>query len=540
MMDARLQVTDPNGRRVVPLDKAVFIIGRRTAADLQLVNADVSREHAEIARDGARFLLRDRGSRYGTFVNGEQVTERPLEHGDRIRLGRTDGIELVFMTDGTVTHVSGLRDAATDADDLRQMAAILNGLRALGSGRVLDEVLTLVLDSVLDVTKAERGFIMLARGDGELEFKIARGLNRITLPGNSFTTSAKIPREVYLTGQSRIVGDLMDGNLAGMHDGTIAIGIRHVLCVPLSVHPMSAGPGEGVAPRVIGVLYLDGRERSTMLSQATRSSLEAFATQAALAIESARLYAESAEKARLDRDLRIAADIQRALLPEGRFETGAVDLAAASIPCRTIGGDFFDYLDVGERGFGFALGDVAGKGPPAALLAAAVQSNFVAQAPVSTDPADTMARINKALLRRAIEARFATMFYGAIGAEGTLSYCNAGQEPPLVVRKDRVEWLEEGGPVLGLLGIATYEYASVALAPGDLVVVCSDGVTEARNDAGEEFGRDRLVAAMTGCHGGRPEAVLEQLLESIRRFSESAPQGDDITALVLRYRGGGV
>src|SRR5688500_14931535 len=152
MMDARLQVTDPNGRRVVPLDKAIFLIGRRTAADLQLVNADVSREHAEIARDGTSFLLRDRGSRYGTFVNGEQVTERMLEHGDRIRLGRTDAIELVFMTDSSsVTHVSGLREIGSDAD-LRQMAAILNGLRALRAGRVLEEVLTLVLDCPLAVT----------------------------------------------------------------------------------------------------------------------------------------------------------------------------------------------------------------------------------------------------------------------------------------------------------------------------------------------------------------------------------------------------
>jgi sigma-B regulation protein RsbU (phosphoserine phosphatase) len=539
-MDPRLQVTDPSGRRVVPLDKALFIIGRRTAADLQLVNADVSREHAEIARDGARFLLRDRGSRYGTFVNGEQVTERPLEHGDRIRLGRTDGIELVFMSDMASTQVSGLRDAASDGDDLRQMAAILNGLRALGSGRVLDEVLTLVLDSALDVTKAERGFVMLARADGELEFKIARGPNRITLPGTSFTTSAKIPREVYQTGQSRIVGDLMEGNLAGMHDGTIAIGIRHVLCVPLSVHPMSAGAGEGAAPRVIGVLYLDGRERATMLSQATRSSLEAFATQAALAIESARLYAESAEKARLDRDLRVAAEIQQALLPEGTHASGAVDLAGASIPCRTIGGDFFDYLDIGDHGFGFALGDVAGKGPPAALLAAVVQSNFIAQAPVSADPADAMARINKALLRRAIQARFATMFFGAVAADGTLRYCNAGQEPPLLLHEDGVEWLEEGGPVLGLLGIATYEHAKVALRPGDLVIICSDGVTEARDAAGDEFGRERLVAAMAGCHGGRPDAVLEQLLEAVRKFSAGEPQADDITALVLRYRGTGV
>src|SRR3990170_3463547 len=106
---------------------------------------------------------------------------------------------------------------------------------------------------------------MLARADGELEFKIARGPNRITLPGTSFTTSAKIPREVYQTGQSRIVGDLMDGNLAGMHDGTIAIGIRHVLCVPLRVR----SPGSDEAGQVIGVLYLDGRDRNALLSKQT-------------------------------------------------------------------------------------------------------------------------------------------------------------------------------------------------------------------------------------------------------------------------------
>ena len=537
-MDARLQVTDSSGRRLVPVDKAIFLIGRRTAADLQLVNADVSREHAEIAQDGARYLLRDRGSRYGTFVNGEQITERALEHGDRIRLGRTDAIELVFMTEASSsTHISGLREIGSDAD-LRQMAAILNGLRALGSGRVLEEVLTLVLDSAIDVTKAERGFVMLARPDGELEFKTARGKGKITLPGTSFTTSSKIPREVFQTGESRIVGDLMEGNLAGLHDGTIAIGIRHVLCVPLSVSPMVASADQGIVPRVIGVLYLDGRERSTILSQQTRSSLEAFATQAALAIESARLYAEAAEKARIERDLLVAAQIQQALLPTGSFETSFVDLAASSVPCRTVGGDFFDYLDLGPRGFGFGLGDVAGKGAPAALLAAAVQSNFIAQAPVSADPADTLTRVNNALLRRAIEARFATMFHGVIDVTGHLSYSNGGQEPPLVLKRDDgISWLEAGGPVLGLLPGATYEFDSVTLAPGDLVVICSDGVTEARNAAGDEFGRERLIEAMSGCHGAKPDAVLERLFEAVRRFSQGTPQGDDITGLVLRYRG---
>jgi sigma-B regulation protein RsbU (phosphoserine phosphatase) len=285
------------------------------------------------------------------------------------------------------------------------------------------------------------------------------------------------------------------------------------------------------------VLYLDGRERSTMMSKTTQASLEAFAQQAAMAIDSARLYAESAEKARIERDLQVAAEIQRALLPESQFESAAVDLAADSIPCRTVGGDFFDYLEIGERGFGFALGDVAGKGPPAALLAAAVQSNFVAQAPVSNDPAEAMARVNRALLRRAIEARFATMFYGAITVDGKLSYCNAGQEPPLVVSRSGSRWLEVGGPVLGLLSIATYEYETIALEPGDLVVICSDGVTEARNRGGDEFGRDRLVDAVGQHHGARPETVLEHLMVAVKRFSEGAAQADDLTAMVLRYRG---
>jgi len=509
-------------------------MGRRTTADLQVGSTDVSREHAEIAEEGDRYVLRDRGSRYGTFVNGEQIVERPLTHGDKIRLGRTDAVELVFLLDAT-TEVSGLR-SGTDSPDLRQMAAIMNGLRALGSGRVLEEVLTLVLDSALDSAKADRGFVMLANAAGDLEFKTARGKGQITLPGTSFTTSAKIPREVFQTGQSRIVGDLMDADFAGAHDGTIAIGIRHVLCVPLLVNPMQTGES-GNATRIIGVLYLDGRERSTMTSQTTLASLEAFATQAGLAIESARLYAEAAEKNRLERDLRIAAEIQRALLPLAAHESPLVDLSAASVPCRTIGGDFYDYIDVGLGRFGFTLGDVAGKGPPAALLAAAVQTNFAALAPISSDPADTIRRINTALLRRAIEARFATMFYGVVTPGGALSYCNAGQEPPLLLRRDGEHSLETGGPVIGLLSVATYEFESVTLTAGDLVVVCSDGVTEARSAAGEEFGRERLSAAVAGCHGLPAETVLERLMTAVRQFSAGAPQADDITALVLRYRG---
>ena len=193
MPEARLHVNDPQGRRVVPVDKPLFTIGRRNAAaDLQVVSMLTCRASTPRSRTiPGTFILRDRGSRYGTFVNGEQVTEQSLKHGERIRLGRSDAVELV-ITIGDMES-SGLRQTTSDVTDLGQMAAIHNGLRALGSGRVLDEVLTLVMDSALDVTKADRGFIMLAVAGGELEFKTARSKGRQTLSGTSFNTSAKIP-----------------------------------------------------------------------------------------------------------------------------------------------------------------------------------------------------------------------------------------------------------------------------------------------------------------------------------------------------------
>jgi len=534
VMGARLQVTDTLGRRVVALNKQLFTIGRRSGCDLQVMNVDVSRDHADIAHVGGAFILRDRGSRCGTFVNNEPIAERVMAHGDRIRLGRADA-ELLFLVQsgepsGILPAVSG-----AGAPDFRQMAALLDGLRALGSGRVVDEVLTTVIDLAIDVTGADRGFVMLADAGGALEFKVARTKDRTTLAGQVFETSRKIPEQVFHSGRTRVVGDLADDSQVGGHLGTIALGIRHVLCAPLQVHHITKAGGPEQA-RVIGVLYLDGRQR-TLLSHGTQEALEAFATQAALAIESARLYSEAADKARLDHDLNIAREIQQGLLPSPEYTGPTFDLAATSIACRTIGGDFFDYLDLDDGRFMFSLGDVAGKGPPAALLATAVQSLAAAQAASTIDPAAALARINTGLLRRAIQSRFATMFYGVLSPDGSLHYSSAGHEPPALVTRDSVLSLEAGGLVLGLFPHVAYESGSVVLAPGDVVVVCSDGVTEARSTGDEEFGRERFIASVQGAHGQEPAVVLEQLLRDVREFTAGAPQADDLTVVIVRQRG---
>ncbi len=533
MPDARLEVTDALGRRIVPISKGMFGIGRRETNDLRLAGSEVSRDHAEIEVKDNRFVIRDRNSRYGTFVNGEQVSEQPLAHGDRIRLGRSGGAEMVFLLADSAPQME--RATTTAVGDLRQIAALLDGLRALGSGRVLDDVLALVLDSAIEVSGAERGFIMLANADADLEFKLARAQRRQTLPGNTFATSRKIPEEVFRTGEPRTVADLLDGELANVHMRTVQLGIRNVLCVPLKLVRYLDKADSGADEKRIGVLYLDSREKGTLLSNSTSAALETLATEAAVAIENARLYRETMEKARMEQEMRIAAEIQQALLPKAGRVGPFFRAAAASLPCRSIGGDFFDYVDLPDGAFGFALGDVAGKGPPAALLSAMMQGIFAAQAASSVAPAQTIARVNIALYRRGIESRFVTLMYGALDPDGTLTYCNAGHNPPLVVGRGSVRRLDVGGPIVGLFEGATYREDKVTLASGDWLIVFSDGVSEAMSASNDEYGEDRILQTVQQHLTAEPPEMLQAIFTDVRAFTKGAAQSDDITALVLRY-----
>ena len=180
---------------------------------------------------------------------------------------------------------------------------------------------------------------------------------------------------------------------------------------------------------------------------------------------------------------------------------------------------------------------MAGKGPPAALLTAALQGMFMAHAASEGGPAATLSRVNQALMRRAVQNRFVTMAYGIISPAGQLTYCNAGHNPPMLFTRGTVQRLEEGGMVLGLFGHAQFAQATLSLDPGDVLVVFSDGVSEATDVAGEEFGDDRILSCIGANLHLDPAALLDQLLAAVRQFTEGTIQRDDVTALVLRYTG---
>src|SRR5688500_17385883 len=430
MANARLEVNDGLGQRIVPINKALLCIGRRTESDLRLVGSDVSREHAEIVQANGDWILRDKGSRYGTYVNGEAITEHKLTHGDRVQFGRASGADVVFLTGEGPSHTD--RSHASAVNDLRQLAALPEALRALGSGPVLDEMLALALESAIHVAGTERGFIMLAGATNELDMKLARAKGRITMPGSGFSTSSKIPEEVFRTGELKIVADLLDGDLANVHMGTVALGIRHVACIPLrAVRFLDRADQKETEPQNIGVLYLDSREKGSLLAPHTRTALDTLATEAGVAIENARLYRETLEKARIEHELKIAAEIQRALLPEGTHSGPFFESAGSSVQARSIGGDFFDMQDMPDGKFGHVARLVFGSGG-----------------------------------RRRIES---------------------------------------GGMPVGMCEFAQYAGDETELKPGDTLVIYSDGVTEAHNLAGDEFGEARLIEVLERYSRGSAE-----------------------------------
>ena len=318
------------------------------------------------------------------------MTERRLVHGDKIQVGSDSG-RAARIPDSR--HDAGTRFAqaaappAWSAGSVRSRRCSMR-CAALASSRVLDEVLTLVMDAAIDVTGAERGFVMLANERGELEMKLARMQGRVSLSGTRFDTSRKIPEQVFATGREKVVRDLREGELADAHFA------HHRARHPAgALRAAAAGPlrrPPGCACRVKTdrrAVSRQPREGDAAVARRRGPRCETLAAEAAVAIENARLYREALEKGRIEEELRMASQIQQALLPKSRTRGTFYDASGTSIACRAIGGDFFEYIDLPDGSFGFALGDVSGKGPPAALLTAMFQGIFWTQSFAPVEPA---------------------------------------------------------------------------------------------------------------------------------------------------------
>ncbi len=520
-----------------------FKLGRGLGNNLSFSQLAISRSHAEVVIQGGEYLLRDLGSKSGTYLNGTRVEQARLADGDLVQLGGAQGTSLTFHTADILQSLLGGPEASAEIGlsihGFTDIGKLFAAFRAFSSIPVLDDLLALVVDTAIELTGAERGFIMLKEKNGELSFRCARNNERRPLDGSCFQTSQRVPHEVFKTGRPSVIKDLDVGEGAATHSFTRQLGLRSISCVPLRYLTVR-DTGSASTPKlaeIIGVLYVDSVNIGAAMSEVQVDALESLASEAAMAIYNARLYKDSQDKLRMDEQLAIAREIQQALFPQHNRDLGYAMACSQSIPCFDIGGDYFDYFDLDDGRFGFALGDVAGKGMPAALLASLIQGVFSTQSFMDAPLSTIISKVNRNLAQRSTGSRFVTFFFGILDREGNCTYVNAGHNPPFLLSPDgSMKELTVGGMVLGLIPGAEYESATIKLQPDDHLVLFTDGLTEALNTAGEEFGTERLTALLReNARSAAPE-ILARLQEAVLEFSADAPQHDDITMTIIGFR----
>jgi sigma-B regulation protein RsbU (phosphoserine phosphatase) len=414
------------------------------------------------------------------------------------------------------------------AEHLATLAAIN---QAINSSLELEVVMDAVMDQVIAVTKAQRGFLMLADEVGRLNVHVARGLNREDLDKPDFQFSTTVVNEAVTSGQPLLTSNAEHDPRFESGQSIIALGLRSIMCVPIRVKD-----------RLIGVVYVDNSLRAGVFRESDLSLLTSFAAIAGIAIENARLHRITVQNARLERELSMAHEIQRSLLPTRVPTLPGYQVAASWRAAREVAGDFYDvFLLDGER-LGVVIADVADKGVAAALFMAVSRSLIRGNAVSAHSAADTIRQANRLMLLEDGETgMFVTVYYTIFEPGGKGIGVNAGHNRPLLYRRrtNSVEQLPRGGWALGWFEEMPLEPVPLQLEPGDVIFYYTDGLTEAENSRGDFFGEPRLSSLIQqgGAAGLSAQALLDRIWAAVDDFVGTAPPFDDLTMVVVRYQG---
>ena len=413
-----------------------------------------------------------------------------------------------------------------DVDLQLEHETLLEAVRALTSTLELDTV----LQRLLYITNKTLGFeyctiLLIEEGDKRLSVAARYGYPESIVQSVDLAVGKGLTGRVAQTGEPIIVPDVSkeERYLAGLK------GARSELVVPLKF--------EG---RVIGVFDVQS-PKINAFKRRDMDFLSVLASVASVAITNARSYAaalrsrdEESKRRRLERQLGLGRTIQEQLLPQSDPELPGYDIAGMNLPTETISGDYFDFLELPEGQLGIAVADVSGKGVPAALLAASLQGTLRSQVQNLYSIATIMERANASLCRSTTHESYATLFYGVLQPDGTITYVNAGHNPPFILRGDGgVEMLDAGGTVLGMFPDRSYDEGRATIHHGDYLVIYTDGLSEAFH-AGEEFGEKRIIETAQRVSGAPSRVMASVLITEANSFW--GPQGsmDDMTVVVVR------
>ena len=539
---AALLVLNPSGQRSrVVLEPVPFLIGRHADNNLVLRDNRVSRSHARITSSSGAYVIEDLNSRHGTWINGERIARHTLHNSDRIDFGVRESYQLTFTLEhGEINRImdqfaSTSRPAAMGSNNLAKLRSLVEVARALQNSLSTHEVLTAVVDAALAVTGCERGFLLL-RNDAELDVSVARDRDGRALDSNDL----RVPRSLIkraLQSRRDLLSMQFDPTASVGHEMSVAaLELRSVVCVPL-IH-VRAGSSEETRMAAsiedtIGLLYMDSRVAPADLSAGNRELLQTLAIEASTILENARLIEEERVKIRIEDELKIARDIQQGLLPASLPMTGWFRAAGSSVASTQVGGDYYDVRRISPDLWGSVVADVSGKGVSSALLASLLQGCFLM---ASGDIETILARLNDFLLERTRGEKYATIFCSTLNAAGVLNYVNAGHPAPFLVSVDgRLRKLHTSGMPVGMLEGAPFATEQAQLAPGDKIVIYSDGLTEAENADGVFFDTERLRVTLKENAALDAQGLLAALLAAVERFADAGMVRDDITALVIEY-----
>jgi phosphoserine phosphatase RsbU/P len=541
----RILLTEPGGaRREVEISASPFRIGRQAGNELMLRDSRISRQQAQILKVDGSYVLEDMGSRHGTYVNGEKVLRHELRAKDSVDFGMADSYRFVFVGEGATLEellekVDTPAPSQSGSRELYHLGVLLEVARTLGAGLSLEDVLTTVVDSAIGLTKTERGVLLLVNGTGELQTSVARDANHSSIPHDQVQVSSGVLRRVVNSRRELIVTDT--GEDASMGQSVANMKLHTVVAIPVEKLPTIEALDATISTRqgeLLGVLYLDSHTASSAFSELDREVLRTLAREAANVIENARLFAASRDKARLEHEVQIASQIQKQLQPKQVPHMAAVDVAAFTLACHSVGGDCYDVVKLPGDRYGFFVGDVSGKGISASLLASLLQGVIFTTAALDIPPAEIINRVNQFLCERSAEERYATMFYTVLEPDGKLEYVNAGHVPALIRRTDgTLEALESANFPAGMFPDCEYANGKSHMNAGDFLVIYTDGVSEAANlnhDLLEDAGLRKLIGDFKG---GTGEELSQVIRAGVQAFTGGAPQSDDITLLVVHFRG---
>lgn len=513
------------------IDHSPLTVGRLPDRDLILENNYVSRKHAEIVYEDGAFYVIDAASRHGTFVNGIRVQRQRLSPRDVVHFGSLEGPMMRFgeeeaSTGSTIRDLlSQLPSPSGSSTGLEKLRWFLEAARRLNAVGAVDQILTSLVETTLELTKVERGYFFLRDESGELKFAVGLNSKGEPLTDDSTLSRSAIQQAVQSSSEF-IITDTLKAETTTRSESMIIQNIRSIICIPLRNRRSHKSHGRG-EKEILGVLYLDSRLHAGTLTQVDNEILHTIASEAAALIDNARLAIAEEHARRYREELNIAASIQQGLMAVQMPELPYAQVAARSVPCKEIGGDFYDVITDVDHIY-LVIADVSGKGVSAALLASTLQGLIYSQLQAGQSLATVASLVNQYICTKNV-GKYATMCILKLSRTGQLDYINCGHPRPLICTGENVRQLHASNLPVGMIDWAEFTAHTTQLDSGTRIFLVTDGVTEAENEAGDFYGDERLEQAFgAACN-------LDGVVQSLQAFCGATPANDDCTMLELLF-----